>query len=39
MKKIIGIALAMVFASVVLTGCYTKGCEPPCPVPYKDCAR
>lgn len=28
MKKVTGIILAVMLASVMLTGCYTKSCEP-----------
>lgn len=31
MKKVIAIVLAMAFAGVVLSGCYSKTCEPPAP--------
>lgn len=34
MKKATAIVLAMMMASVMLTGCYSKSCEPPPPM-YK----
>ena len=37
MKKIVGIAFAMMMVGVLLAGCYSKSCEqpqPPCA--YKD---
>lgn len=36
MKKVTAIMLTVILASVVLTGCYSKSCEPPCQSPcYK----
>lgn len=35
MKKVTGIILAVLMAGVLLSGCYSKSCEQPCPVAYK----
>ena len=34
MKKVTAIVLTVIMASVMLTGCYSKSCEAPCPT-YK----
>jgi|GEM_PF-3194976 hypothetical protein len=36
MKKLVGIAVAMMMVGVLLTGCYSKSCDQPQPAPYKD---
>lgn len=39
MRKMTGIVLAIVLASVMLSGCYSKSCDQPAPMPYKDSAK
>jgi len=36
MKKIIGYVLAAVMLSTLLSACYSRSCEQPAPVSYKD---
>lgn len=36
MKKITGLMLVMVMLGTLLSGCYSKSCDQPPPVSYKD---
>lgn len=39
MRKVTGIILALVCATVVLAGCYSKTCDQPAPMSYKGEAK
>jgi hypothetical protein len=39
MKKVTGIVLAIMMLGVLLSGCYSKSCDQPAPMGYKDSGK